>query len=88
MTRLRAEGEGVEVWGEGTHPPEPGGFEWWGASHRICKVCNRWRVHTCWWEPEKVVWREYLKVITDTGLLCLLYQDLVKRGWFVARIYD
>lgn len=88
MTRLWAGGEGVEAWGEGTHPPEPAGFVWRGVSHRICQVCNRWRVHTYWWEPERMIWREYLKVITDTGILCILYQDLVEVSWFLARIYD
>jgi hypothetical protein len=34
------------------------------------------------------VWREYLKVTTDTGLLCLLYRELPAGGWFLARVYD
>ncbi len=34
------------------------------------------------------VWREYVKVATDTGLLCLLYRDLHDGGWFLARVYD
>jgi hypothetical protein len=27
-------------------------------------------------------------VTTDTGLLCLLYRDLLHSGWFLARVYD
>jgi hypothetical protein len=34
------------------------------------------------------IWREYVKVTTDTGLLCLLYRDLHDGGWFLARVYD
>jgi len=85
MTRLRPEGDPVEVWGqEGT----PAGFVWKGASHPIEEIYNRWRVHTRWWEPDQAVWREYLKLTTETGLLCLIYRDLLAGGWFLARIYD
>jgi hypothetical protein len=84
VTRLWPEGEEVDVWGEECTPD---GFFWQGGRHNI-QVCNHWRVHTRWWEPEGVVWREYLKVETDTGLLCLLYRDLITGGWFLARVYD
>ena len=56
--------------------------------HRILEIGNRWRVHTRWWAPSEMVWREYLKVVTDTGLLCLLYQGLPRGGWLLARLYD
>ena len=85
MTRLWPEGEPLKVWGE---EKTPAGFEWQGEPHRILEVCNRWRVHTRWWEPDGAVWREYLKVATDTGLLCLIYRDLLRGGWFLARLYD
>jgi hypothetical protein len=103
VTRLWPEGEAVEVWGEGE---TPSGFLWRGTSHSIEDVWNRWRIHTNWWQPGKVlggsqpgsysashapvsanVCREYLKVTTETGLLCLLYRDLAG-GWFLARVYD
>jgi hypothetical protein len=70
------------------------GFAWQGTSHRVVDVCNRWRIHTRWWEPPSgggtggMIWREYVKVTTDTGLLCLLYCDLLDGGWFLARVYD
>jgi hypothetical protein len=85
MTRLWPEGEVVEAWGE---EETPAGFIWQGTPHAIVDLCNRWRVHTRWWEPRDVIWREYLKVTTDTGLLCLLYRDLYTKGWFLARLYD
>ena len=85
MTRLWLAGGAVRIWGgEGA----PSGFVWQGVSHRVLMVCNDWRVHTRWWEPDQAIWREYVKVATDTGLLCLLYQDLLKGGWFLSRIYD
>ena len=85
MTYLWRQGEPVETWGEGAAPD---GFVWRGTSHRILEVGNRWRVHTRWWEPEQAIWREYLKVATDTGLLCLICRDLPAGGWFLARLYD
>jgi hypothetical protein len=107
MTRLWPEGRPVETWSAeeapaGTPPGMPpgmpagvpAGFAWQGTSHRVLDVCNRWRIHTRWWEPPSgggtpgMIWREYVKVTTDTGLLCLLYRDLMDGGWFLARIYD
>jgi hypothetical protein len=85
MTRLWPEGEAVEIRG----PEEkPAAFIWRGVPHRVEEVWNRWRVHTRWWEPQGLVWREYLKVTTDTGLLCLLFLDLLAGEWFLARVYD
>jgi hypothetical protein len=85
VTRLWPEGEPVEVWG-GSETPE--GFIWQGVSHRLLEVSNRWRVHTRWWTPDEAFGREYLKVTTDTGLLCLVYRDLSAGDWFLARLYD
>jgi Domain of unknown function (DUF6504) len=88
VTRLWTEGEVVQAWGAAAAGGRPEGFTWQGTDHRIQEVCNRWRIHTRWWEPDQAVWREYVKVATDTGLLCLLYRDLLSGGWFLTREYD
>jgi hypothetical protein len=75
----------VQVWGAEFSPE---GFRHQGSPHDITNICNRWRVHTRWWEPAESVWREYLKVVTNTGLLCLIYHDLQSDGWFLSRLYD
>ena len=85
MTRLWPDGEAVDTCGA---QDAPTGFFWQGKRHSIEETCNSWRVHTRWWEPEQSIWREYLKVTTHTGLLCLLYRDLLGDGWYLARIYD
>lgn len=85
MTRLWSRAEEIETWGKDSTPH---GFVWQGTSHRIVQVCNRWRVHTWWWEPDRAVCREYLKVATDSGYLCQLYHDLHAGQWFLARLYD
>ena len=85
MTRLWPEGKQVEVWAREEMPAR---FDWHGGPHRILDVCNRWQVHTLWWEPDETVRREYLKVTTDSGLLCLIHRDLLSGGWFLSRLYD
>jgi hypothetical protein len=85
VTRLRPGGEAVEIWGPAE---EPAGFLWRDGPHPIVQTWNRWQVHTRWWEPDEAVWRDYRKVTTETGLLCLLYHDRLDGGWFLARIYD
>ena len=85
MTRLWPEGEAVEAWGD---KRTLSGFVWKGASHQILQICNRWRLHTRWWDSDEAIWREYIKVTTDGGLLCLLYRDLYEDCWFLARVYD
>jgi hypothetical protein len=85
MTRLWAEGRKIETWGQ---DEAPAGFYWEGGAHTIAQTYNRWQVHTLWWQPADAVWREYIKVVTGTGLLCLIYRDLQDGGWFLARVYD
>jgi hypothetical protein len=85
MTRIPSEPEPVDTWGA---EDTPDAFTWHHAEHHILQVVNRWRIHTLWWEPSQIVWREYLKCVTDTGMLCVIYHDLLRGGWFLARIYD
>ncbi|MGD2205464.1 MAG: hypothetical protein PVH17_01680 [Anaerolineae bacterium] len=86
MTRLWPEGEPIETWGNAADCLD--GFHWQGTAHRVASVHNRWRVHTLWWQPQASIWREYVKVTTDSGLLCLLYRDLLQGDWRLARVYD
>ena len=85
MTRLWPAGEPVEIWG-GNGRAE--GFYWRSQPYRILDVCNRWRIHTLWWESNGALWREYWKVVTDAGLLCLICQDLASGSWSLCRVYD
>jgi len=71
-----------------TDEKPPSGFDWQQEPHRILEICNRWRVHARWWEGGQAVWREYFKVTTDRGLLCLIYHDLQSGDWFLSRVYD
>ena len=82
MTRLWR-GQQVEV--ELDDSGAPLAFEWNGRVHRIVSISKRWRVHDGWWRTE--VWRDYFKLATDSGLLCIIYQDL-EGHWYLQRIYD
>lgn len=66
---------------------EPVAFRWVGRTHRIQHVSARWRIHTLWWTDAEV-WRDYREVTTDTGLLCLLFHDLLTDKWFLERVYE
>lgn len=83
--RLLGEGEplAVECDAEG----RPLGFRWVDQTQEVTRICNRWRVRGEWWRGEKGGW-EYIKLVTATGLLCLIARDLDAGVWFLIRIYD
>ncbi|RME81668.1 MAG: hypothetical protein D6775_13020 [Caldilineae bacterium] len=62
-------------------------FWWRGTRHEVAQICNRWRVHARWWQASDG-WREYIKLTTEDGLLCLLACDLEHQVWELARLYD
>ena len=61
-------------------------FWWQGYGYPVEEVLNRWRSDEDWWR--KRVWREYFKVVTTTGLLVVLYRDLLTGKWYLQSLYD
>jgi hypothetical protein len=57
-----------------------------GALSGAIDPIARWKVETEWWN--RLVVREYWKVLVGSNLLCELYHDLDRDEWFVERIYD
>jgi hypothetical protein len=86
MTRLWPNGEPIIVKTD-THG-RPTQFIWQGHIHPIRRVAQSWQVDTDWWSEEGRVWRDYRTVITDDGLLCVLYFDNLEQEWRLAKIYD
>lgn len=84
MTHLWPEGEPIAVasddWGA------PRAFTWRGRRHQVRTITKRWRVDVDWWQER--VWREYFKLATHTGLLVVVYRDLLAGGWYLQRLYD
>ena len=64
----------------------PCSFEWQGRPHPITGISKRWRVDNWWWRVR--VWREYFKLETGTGLLVIIYRDLLTDQWYLQRLYD
>jgi hypothetical protein len=84
MTRLWTHGEPIMVDSDGLLVPQA--FVWREQSHPVQAVAKRWRVDIEWWQQR--VWREYFKVTTQTGLLVIIYRDLLTGSWYLQRLYD
>lgn len=85
MTRLSPAGEALHIQAETGRPTA---LDWRGETHQIIEVNRHWLVDLGWWDPNVCVYREYWEVVTDTGLLCLIYHELPEGEWFLNRIYD
>ena len=86
MSRLWPEGEPIVV--QVDEQGRPLRFVWRTRQHQLVRIQQHWQVDTDWWSDDGRVWREYLATTTTTGLLCVIYQDLLTEGWFLAKIYD
>ena len=64
----------------------PASFRWEQRPHAVAQVSRHWRVHLDWWTGVEL-WRDYWEVTTDSGLLCVLYCDLLTEEWFLERVY-
>lgn len=84
MTHLWPEGELIEVRCDG--PENPYAFTWRGTLHSVEGIAKRWRVDVDWWRMH--IWREYFKLYTHSGLLVILYHDLLTGEWYLQRLYD
>jgi hypothetical protein len=84
MTLLWPQGEPITVDSDALLTPQA--FVWQGQPHPVQAVSKRWRVDVEWWQQR--VWREYFKLTTQTGLLVIIYRDLLTGSWYLQRLYD
>lgn len=61
-------------------------FGWEQRHHEVAALNRHWRVHLDWWTSCELR-RSYWEIVTDSGLLCVIYHDLIVGGWFLERIY-
>ncbi len=61
-------------------------FTWQNQKHPVVEITKTWRVDIDWWRER--VWRAYFKVRTKTGILVIIYQDLLSGEWYLQRLYD
>lgn len=84
MTWLWPDGRPVAVEADAAGVPVL--LQWEGETHRVERVTRAWRVDEAWWRRR--VWRAYYELSTDTGLLLILFQDLLTAQWYLQRVYD
>ena len=84
MTHLWPRGTPIVVVFDQTYTPQR--FIWQGRRHRVQQITKRWRVDQDWWQRR--IWREYFKLSTATGLLVVIYRDLLTGQWYLQRLYD
>lgn len=85
MTYLWGAGQPIHV--EADRLGTPQYLTWRRRTHPVDMVAKRWRVDEEWWLGERV-WREYFKLTTKTGLLVIVYHNLVNGEWHIQRLYD
>ena len=90
MTRLWTPAEPITVVTVASPASGPGGlpahFSWQGQTHAVAHITKVWRVDIDWWRER--IWRAFYKLATDTGLLVVIFQDLLTNQWYFLRLYD
>ena len=84
MTRLLVPAERVDL--DADDDGIPLSFQWDGRKHTVVEVAERWRVDTEWWRVRQR--REHFVIVTNTQLVLMIYCDLIRREWYVQRIFD
>ena len=84
MTYLWPAGIPITVWADALAAPQR--FRWQGQTHQVVAITKRWRVDQTWWQQR--LWREYFKLSTRSGLLVVIYRDLLTGQWYLQRLYD
>jgi hypothetical protein len=86
MTRFWSSAPSIQI--EISNDQVPCSFSWYHRRHRIVSIQQHWIVDTDWWTEEGRIWREYYAVITDQGLLCVIFLNLLTQSWHLTTIYD
>jgi hypothetical protein len=86
MTRLWPAGTPLQV--ITTEQGRPLRLIWQQHTHTIAAIVQEWEVDTDWWEPSGRSWCLYYATLTEDGLLCVFYQDLVDGAWYLSKLYD
>lgn len=86
MSRLWPKGEFISVRTDELGRPLK--FSWRNRIYSVERIQEHWQVDTDWWSDAGRVWREYVTCTTTSGLLCVLYQDLLSENWYLSKLYD
>jgi hypothetical protein len=69
-----------------TDEGKPLRFIWHKRQHPVRHIANAWYVDDRWWADH--IQRDYYKLLTTTGLLVVVYHDLIGASWYLQRLYD
>ena len=64
----------------------PTAVRWQGARHTVTRIVRRWRIDQQWWRTQ--ICREYFLLWTESGLLLLVFRDVLRDEWYLQRLYD
>ena len=67
---------------------QPATFVWLGETHAIESLEDVREPRLDWWSTEGEIHRLYYLVVTQRGLICELYRDLIADRWLMSRIFD
>ncbi len=60
----------------------------WQGRWQAARVSNRWRLEDDWWRQGGEIVREYFRLRTESGLVCVVFRDEVAGEWYLERILD
>ena len=84
MTHFWADGLTVDM--RTNHSSVPTALHWQQRWHGVQVIYDCWRIDSNWWRVR--IWHDYYIFTTDSGLLLIVYQDLLTGDWFLLRLYD
>lgn len=64
----------------------PQSFWWNNRIYQVFEIVNHWRIDREWWRLR--IARDYFLVHTTSGLLAVLFRDLLNNEWYLQRLYD
>jgi hypothetical protein len=86
MTKQWVEGVAISVITNTDQQPKL--FIWQGKEQRVIRILEEWEIDTRWWQGYGRIWCVCYSVITDVGLLCVLYQSFLDGVWYFSALYD
>ena len=63
-------------------------FTWQERAHTVQQILQCWHVDADWWSEQGEVERDYVRLLTFSGLMCELFYDHITNVWRFSRVYD
>ena len=84
MTYFWAKGVALRMWVADDGRPKA--FMWEHQRYQVSVITDQWRIDEGWWIVR--IWREYYEILTDTGLMVVIYKNLLTGQWFLQWMFD